>query len=358
MANVTLPAFLRQPEFQGIVSSFPIEKNYIGSSFFPQQSVASDEMLIRIEVPENPIAPFVTLDQEAPRDQEELITEMRQSLAYIRFKKVWQESQLRIFGVPEGLGIIGDMQTEARNKILRSIARLRQAVDSRLEWLAMQALTGTITYNDERIKFSLNFPGVYTGGSTSFVRWNNTATAKPAADLGRWIEEMGVQVGADPSRLLASRRVWRAMAAVDDVKNLFSLWRGGGTQGATVPGSGQPGNARTGGFRGPLDNMINDWFGVERIAYDNKITARTWDANGNPGIAYQNLISDKHLFILPDGPVGYMATSPNPIDFGGTGLYSWTQNHQDPWIVETGVGINAFPNMIYPEKIGYIQVLD
>ncbi len=346
MANVVLPAFLQQPQLQGLVDSYPIDQNFIGSRWFPFADVASDELLLNINVPEKPIAPFVTLDSEAPRDQEEILAQMRTSLAYIRFKKVFNESDLRIFGLRDGVQdnptLVGQMQSEARAKILRHVARLNDAVQARLEWLAISALRGQITYDDTRIKFSVSFPGVYTGGTTSFTKWDQT-NANPIRDINRWIEEMAVVTGEDPAVIVAGRKVWRIMAESTALQNLFTTWRGGGT--ATDMGPAL------------LSSMFNDYFNLERVTYDARITSRTYSATGVPAVSRDRILDEKYIMILPAGPAGRMATSPNPIDFGGTGLYSWTQQHQDPWITEIGVGINAFPEFIWPERVAYIQVL-
>ena len=346
MPGVVLPAFLQQPQLQGLVRSYPIDTNYIGSRWFPFEDVASDELVLNIEVPENVMAPFVTLDGEAPRDQEELITQMRTSLAYIRFKKVFLESDLRIFGLREGAQdnptLITQMQSQARAKILRAIARLRQAVETRLEWLAISAMTGSITYDDQRVKFAINFPGIYTGGGTAFTKWDQN-NADPITDINRWVEEMGLFTGEDPGVIVAGRKVWRTMSETGELQNLFTTWRGGGSPSAMGPGL--------------LNTMFNDWFNLERITYDAKITQRTYNAGGVAALTRSRILSEKHILILPSSQLGTMATSPNPIDFGNTGMYSWTQNHQDPWIVETGVGINAFPNFVWPERAAYIQVL-
>lgn len=346
MPLTTIPAFLQQPQLQGLIDGYPIDSNYIGSRWFPLSDVAADELVLNINVKEIPIAPFVTLDSEAPRDQEELITQMRTSLAYIRFKKVFNESDLRIFGLRDSSQdnptLVGQMQSEAQAKILRHVARLRDAVDARLEWLALSALRGNITYNDERIKFSVTFPGIYTGGSTSFIKWDQ-ASSNPVKDINRWIEEMAATTGEDAAVMVASRHVYRVMAENGELQKLFTQFNGGGT--ATDMGPGL------------LGSMLNAWFNLERVTYDARITSRSYSATGVPSVSRDRLLDDKYILLLPASAAGRMATSPNPIDFAGTGLYSWTQSHQDPWVLETGVGINAFPELIWPERVGYIQVL-
>lgn|SRR5574337_149702 len=340
-----LPAFLQQPQLQGLVSSYPIDTNYIGSRWFPSADVASDEVLLNIEVPENPIAPFVTIDGTAPRDQEELITQIRASVAYIRFKKVFKESELRIFGLRDGNmpTLVGQMQAEAQAKILRHIARLRAAVDSRMEWMAINALTGAITYDDQRVKFSVNFPGIYTGGSTSFTKWDQ-AGADPISDVERWMEEMALVTGEQPSVIVGSRTVFRKMAGVTKFQTLATLFARAGNAATTITG-------------GMVKGLLADYLGLEVVPYDARITDRSYDASGVPSISKSNILDAKHILLLPASAVGTMQTSPNPIDFGATGLYSWTEQEQDPWIVSTGVGINAFPEMRWPERVGYIQVL-
>ena len=341
---IALPAFLQQPQLQGLVTSYPINTNYIGSRWFPEQPVASDELLINIEVPEAPIAPFITIDQEAPRDQREILTQMRTTLAYIRFKAVFQESELRIFGLRDSdnnNGLIGQMQSEAQAKILRHIARLRQAVDARLEWMRMNALTGQIAYDDQRIKFAVNFPGIYTGGGTAFTKWDQ-AGANPLADISRWQEEMSDVTGENFEVVLGSPKIFRQLANVTNFQEL-ALFRAGGTATQITPTIARA--------------LLTDFTGLEFVDYAAKISSRSYDSAGVPAVVRQDILNPKYIVLLPKGPVGNLATSPNPIDFGGTGVYSWTQNHQDPWVIETGVGINAFPDMKWPEKIGYIQVL-
>jgi len=339
-----LPAFLQQPQFQGLVQSYPLNTGYIGGRWFPQVPVASDELLLNIEIPERPIAPFVTIDQEAPRDQEELLTQMRTNLAYIRFKKVFKESELRIFGLRTddgGPSLITQMQSEARAKILRHVARIREAVDARVEWLALSAMTGSIVYDDQRIKMSLTYPGIYTGGATSFTKWDQNG-ADPLADIARWLEEMSDTTGEEPAVMIGSRKVFRQLAQVANWQEL-ALFRAGGT-----PTTITPSIAR---------QLLTDFTGLEYVPYDTQLTTRSYNASGVASVSRQKILNEKYIMLVPGGPLGSMATSPNPIDFGGTGLYSWTQQFQDPWTVETGVGINAFPELIWPERCAYIKVL-
>jgi hypothetical protein len=209
--------------------------------------------------------------------------------------------------------------------------------------MAINAMTGSISYDDQRVKFAVNFPGVYTGGSTGFTKWDQ-AGADPIADIQRWVEEMAMVTGEEPSVIIGSRSIFRQMAAVTKFQNLAVLFARAGSTATTITSN-------------MVQELFSAYLNLTIIPYDARLTARSYDASGVPSIAKSNILSAKHILFAPASALGTMATSPNPIDFGGTGLYSWTEQEQDPWIVSVGVGINAFPEFKWPERTGYIQVL-
>ena len=188
----------------------------------------------------------------------------------------------------------------------------------------------------------MNFPGIYTGGSTSFTKWDQT-TADPIADIERWFEEMSNTTGEQPGVLIAGRKVFRLLAGATKFQSLAALFRGGTTD-TTVTSN-------------IVKGLFSQFLGLEIIPYDALLTTRSYSAAGVPSVVRSRILDEKHIILAPSSALGVMATSPNPIDFATTGLYSWTKQESDPWVVENGVGINAFPDFKWPERCGYIQVL-
>jgi hypothetical protein len=54
--------------------------------------------------------------------------------------------------------------------------------------------------------------------------------------------------------------------------------------------------------------------------------------------------------ILADG-VGDMATVAHPLANYTYGYYTWQETKNDPYVLEVGVGLDAFPRIIHPEAL-------
>ena len=337
-----VPSFLRQPQVLGLVRGIPLDERYLGQRWLPFSDVASDEFICNIETTENPMAPFVSVDAESPRLGEgELIQQVRQSVAFIRYKLSLKESDLRIFEDIAGsaLSVVGQMAAERRATIERSIMRISRAVDARVEWLRMQALQGSIAYEDPQVKFSITFPNTYT--PTPANLWSDTTLGDPVKDIGDWIYYVGQNGGIEPAVMVMSRRVLWAMGQNTKIQNLWTTLRGSGAA-ATLT-------------ENLVKMLLKQIFDIEIVTYDAKYTTRTISAT--PTRTVSRFLADNVVLLLPNRPLGSVATSPAPPDFSHTGKYSWTKEEIDPWVVEVGAGINCFPKVDYPMLICHATVL-
>jgi hypothetical protein len=323
---------MREPALTGLVRIAPINRNYLFPRLFPFEDTSTDEFLTWVELDENPLAPFVSVDGETPKMSGDIYSRLSASVAYIRYKRVFKSSDLRIFDeiARSQNSEIARMQFERRQQILKAVNKLNQAVDARLEWLAINALRGSITVDDGGVKISVKYPGPFIGTNqrVASTYWDQS-TAKPITDLLKWIEEVGDHCGEDPKVMVCSRRVLREIADLTEVQNLWVTGQFGAAQTSLPPQF--------------VIQSIKMTGLTEVIVYDAKYTTRTYNTStGKVTRKTYRFLPNNLVLLLPQGAVGSMKTAPGP-DGLRTGKFTWNKETIDPWTVETGVGIYAFP---------------
>lgn len=331
-----VPEFLKAKQVLPLVNLVSVPRGYILDRWLPFQDTPTDEVLFHQAFDENPMAPFVAVDAEIPRDQNELLQQVAAEVAYIRVKHEFKESDFRWFqeGEGQGTGTIARLQADARRRMGEKVVDLRSMVDARLEWLRANALQGSIAYSSADVNFTLSF-GVPTGNQITATPLWNVASADVVGDLNDAVKQVEDVSGVTPTNLLISRQ-----RALDLTKNdgLRAMWReifgsGGGTAFTLA--------------NGMVQEIIRNFMGVNMIVYNARTTSRTYTgADGTTISINQNkLLADNKALLLPDGAVGSTLTSPVPPNLGnGTGLYAWDYTAEKlPYVHEVGIGINAMP---------------
>lgn len=336
---ITIPSFLTNPQITGIVRTTDLPANYVMQRWFPLQEVPFDEFESLIALDQSELAPFVAVDAETPTMPDDIMSSYKWQVAYIRFKKRFRESDLRVFWEPG----VGDPNTlaaasaaAAEAKVRRYVDALSQSIDARLEWMGTQAIGGSLAYNDTHVQYTVTFDGAYIGATkrkAPSTLWNQSSPTI-ITDLSNWIEGIAEETNIDRWVMLAPRRVLGVMARDSGVRQ---MWQSSANNAAAqAPGSLNPVST------GQLSVSMEPLGITEIIQYDTRYSTQS----GAPSSRTRTLtrfLANTDIFLLPaDEPLGRMATAPAQANNWRSGKFAWSLETQDPWTVETGAGIYSF----------------
>jgi hypothetical protein len=335
MPTNTLPAFMRNPQITGIVRSEDLPANYLWDRWFPSDPVTADEFESLVILDELHLAPFVAIDTETPTVPDDIIGAQKWQVAYIRHKKVFRESELRVFYEP-GLGdpntlAAANAEAEER-KIRRYMALLSQGVDGRKEWMFAEAMAGSIAYNDTHVQYTVNYDGAYNGTTNRkapTTLWN-AASPTIIADLSNWVEELSDEAGIDDWALVTTPKVLGVMARDSGVREMWAS--AVANPASTAPGSLDP-------IGQTMVAAALSLLGItEIIRYKAKYSTRV-EAAGTATRTKVRFINDNDLFLLPaNQALGRMASAPAKPNNHQSGKFGWSEETIDPWVVSTGAG--------------------
>lgn len=340
MPAAVIPNFLRNPRITGYVRSADVPTSYILNRWFPMDDVEADEFESLIVLDEVDLAPFVAIDAETPVMQDELSGIEKWAVAYIRYKKRFKESDLRIFwepGVNDPNSLTAQSARASERKILRFVDKLSLSIDARIEWLLANAINGSIAYNDGLAKYTVNYDGNWIGSKRKVptVKWDQ-ASPTPVADISNWVQLVGDATGHDNWAMLTSRKVLGNMARATDIRELWQI------------SERNPASPTIDSLNPIQSRQIAGALGIvgidEVIRYDAEYTTRTY-ASGSGTRTRNRMINQNYIFLLPIGkPLGRFATAPAMPNNFQTGKFAWSKRMEDPWVVEVGAGLYGWPD--------------
>lgn len=251
------------------------------------------------------------------------------------------------------LNFVGRSISDFQAKVARHDALRKRKLDNRIEWLNTQALeTGGISYNDGKIKFTVNYgrPADQHNIVPPGGLWNLT-TADPIGDLLAAQELCFNRYGVKPSRGILSRRI---------VNNMWKSERFLAAMGVPVVGGtlNVPLDPNYLGLAGYTPEaalaVVERATGITFTIYDGVYRTR---AIGSQTFVNTRFISDDKVILMPseedlgeinDTEIGFAKTltAPHPEGMWTSGFYEWEDEKKDPWLHVRGSGIKAFP--VYP----------
>lgn len=237
---------------------------------------------------------------------------------------------------------------EFRDKIARDDALRRRKLDNRIEWLITQALeTNTIAYNDGKIKFLVQYgrPAAQTNQAPGGGTWDLT-TSDPIGDIMAIQEYMYNLYGVRMTRAITSRRVLNSIMNSDRFAARMTGMVVGGTPNTPI----DPNYIVDGWGPTMAQQILERQTGVSFTEYDSVYRTRPI---GSTTVTNNRFLSDNKIFFLPDpGDVedlddmigfGRTLTSPHPEGNWQPGFYEWEVETRDPWGMDRGAGVKAFP---------------
>lgn len=346
---LAIPTFLTRKQITAQVRTMDLPADFIFNRWFPIQGVDSDEFESLVTLDQMQLAPFVNIDAETPVMPDDITGSYMWSVAYIRFKKRFKESDLRIFhepGVTDPNTLTAATARAREAKIRRYVDALSTSIDARLEWMFANAIAGSIAYNDMHVAYTLTYDGAFIGSNrfTPAITWENT-NAVPVTNLSNWVEQLSDEANHDRWIMVASRNVLGAMARSSEVRQAWAV--NVSNPAATAPPSLNP--IGMAGVQANSTSTAQILEGLRLIGIDGVISYNTRYSTDATGSAFNvsrprfRFTDSRDIFLLPAGMVlGRMATAPAAPNDYRTGKFGWSESRQDPWVVEVGAGMYSF----------------
>jgi hypothetical protein len=309
----------------------------IGGKYLPTKVSPTEEITWDIVKAVSPIASFKAVDGETELAGKNAYDRGYADVVNMGRKHRYNASDLRkikeagmlpvVDGAVSSIALIG---AQAKAKVRAGLEEDKLAIDNRLEWMQVNALLGKISYTG-KIKFSVDF-GIKDGqsGVVPSILWSTIATAKPLADLQGWQQTVLDNTGILLDTVIMSRK------ALNYIKDSTLL-------------------ATTMQYTNPLQSVeqarriIEDNTGLTIEIYD---TTYTSDNGGTTTrfLAANTIIMLPSASVLPEG-VGKTMMVGHPLANYTPGMYVWEETKKDPYGLEVGVGLDAFPVITHPEAL-------
>lgn len=249
-------------------------------------------------------------------------------------------------------------------RVARHDALRRRKLDNRIEWLIMTGLSaGSITYNDNKIKFTVNYgrPAGQHNQAPAGGNWNLT-TCDPIGDILAMNQTMFDTYGVRMDRGIISTRILNSFWKSSRFLASVGVPVVGGTPSVPL----DPNYLGLAGYnpQGALAT-VEAATGVKFTVYNGIYRTR---AIGSQTYANNRFTPDDQVIFYPsanqlqdidDTDIGFAKTltSPHPEGNWQSGYYEWEDSTKDPWMQVRGTGIKAFPIFPYMELTYTMDVL-
>lgn len=330
----------------GVVTEKLPSDSYLYPTLAPFKDVATENAIIDIlQETGAEIAPYRSQDAEAElggwgtRDQA-LITVMdiarKRRLNASDLRMVREAGELPV--VDNSPSLVAQQGAAAARKIREAQERNKIDVDTRLEWSAISAIQGTVTYSD-KVVFTVDF-GVPAGqvNETPTTDWDDE-DATIIQDIIDWKETVYEASGIYPTRLVISHYALLQASKNNTFINTYK------EVGKFVYGAAKV-----------REIIMQEAELNEVIVYDANYISESQAAGGAITRSQNRFLAKEKILLLPpqniDGqPLMEMLTCPHYHNNWGTGFYSWMTEKEDPVSVEVGAGIMAFPVLYLPKAV-------
>jgi hypothetical protein len=369
MAYTPQDRLVRKEVALGILREFEPPQDHIGLSLFaPLESVESDDVIFSYTRGLTAgLAPARAEDAESElAGKDESFGSGRASIIDWAIKDHFDPSDIQRyrealviggFAGAENLQLTVSRATEEmQTKFSRASARRRRVLDNRLEWLIMTAMDlGIITYNDGKILFTCDYgrPALqqdFLPPSAGNLYWDNTSS-DPIEDILITKQDAMDRYGVNLDRVLMSKVAYRSLRKNVKFQNgltaAYPLYQ--------VAGWGDKAAA----------DFIMSQTEMTLILYDSVYRTRALGSNTTVNTRFTR--SNVAIFLPSTADVdslddaigfGKTLTSPHPEGNWTSGYYEWERDTgPDPWGVDFGTGIKAFPVLPHLDLTYVMKVL-
>lgn len=247
-------------------------------------------------------------------------------------------------------------------KLAQDDATRSRRLYNRMEWLIQQAVwTNNITYNDGRIKFSVDYgrPVGQTSMTPASGLWDAGTDHDPINDLlalnQTFYDTYGIKLGRAYCSQKIVNTVWKAA-------KFIPLTGMGGNPAETRV---DPNYLTPGWGPDAALAILERVTGIKFTVYDSVYRTRNFGSQTVVNTRFSP--QDKILFLPGDGElaeidetdVGFAKTltAPHPEGNWESGFYEWEDTTKDPWMHVRGSGVKAFPVFPYMQYTATMKVL-
>jgi len=309
----------------------------IGLDFLPFYDSATEETMWDIIRATNPLAKFRAVDGEAELVGRQAFDRAYADVVSIARKERFNMSDLRkireagMLPVVDGkVSITSQLGAEAKRKVRQALERCKTAIDSRLEWMQINALLGKITYSGD-VKFDVDYGLVATQkGLTPTTDWSTVATSTPLDDIMGWQKVVEDNCGIRPDVVIMSSQALQYIAQSAQMRDTLKY-----TSPVFSPNKTQ--------------SYVESELGISIILYNTRYTDEEGTTTSRM-LAEDKIIMLPSKELLPDG-IGDTARVGHALANYTPGYYTWTEEKKDPYAMFAGVGLDAFPRIIHPEVL-------
>jgi major capsid protein E len=305
----------------------------IGLQFFPWENSATEEITWDIVKAASPLANFKSMDGESEIRGKRAFAQGYASVVCLSQKERFNASDLRklreagMLPVVDGVASMAAQQGQAvKKKITKSLTEMKIAIDNRVEWMQINALLGKIEY-DGKVSFDVDFaiPGDQTGLVPDDL-WSDAANSTPIADIQGWKQSVRDEQGLELDTIIMSSKSLHYIALNEELRTTMQ-------------------------YTNPLfsdektKQLVENEVGVSIMIYDAKYT----DEQGDNLTRF--LPEAQIIMIASKSKVGVTFRIGHAHANYVPGHYTWQETKTDPYGLEVGVGLDAFPAVQSPETL-------
>ena len=214
MAGYGELTILQHRVLTALVQKFPVPQ-FLGRSLFREVPIASNLGEWDVLKRSRAMAEFVVPDSEAKVVSRMGIEQMQATVASIKEKKQLSGSTMAWLRQP-GTEHLAFAEQSIRNEL----EDLNTRLEYRKEWAQWQALTGTLTVNQDDVKFSINYGLDASHTPTAPTAWS-VATADIVGDITAWKQTVAQDSGEMPNRAYLTTTVAEYLMKNDKIRDLM-----------------------------------------------------------------------------------------------------------------------------------------
>lgn len=360
MPQLDQDRLVRKEVALGQVREIPTPRNFIQNQLAPMQAVQSDDVIFSYIAPDTEgLAPARAEDAESEMAaKDDTAGYGRASIIDWAIKDHYTASDVtryrefnRLAELAGGGSFpltITNMTEDWQRQLARDLQRRRGKLDYRLEQLATAgAFEGVIVYDDGKVKFTVDYgrPANQQDEAPANGVWS-AAVSDPIDDIEQMNDFMDTTHGLRLTRAFASRKALRSLVKSD------KFIARAGLAAANITSTGDLKYVNPGFGVDAAIAIVEAATGVQFQLYEGMYRERAIGSTTWNWTRFAN--ENKVLFLPSQGAVdqvsdlgfGKMLTSPHPEGNWQAGYYEWERSTVDPWGMDRGNGIKAFP--VYP----------
>lgn len=355
----------KPPQFLGFIREVPIPNTFAGQTWLPNRNVFDLDFEYILGANEQPVmAHVVAFDSEAPIAGRPAAGErVRGQLPKLsRKSRIGEKTILQFLSPRTGVPDVD----EAIRTVYRDAARLVDAIQSRLEWLKLQALSeDTVVYNEMGVQWEFDYGYnddyqlVFSAGATvdgdgtdvsgqgyglQWSEWNSTS-CNPVKDLQTICQKIQSETGVRPARFVTSMKT---VGYLQLNKTLRLMVRGSTAPDAIL-----------------TETELRTIFELYNVPFPTTYDVTVNQENADGSTTQVRTMAENKSFLLPPEQVGETLLGPTaestvvlgtPFATAAPGIWGSVYATDEPPAQWTKVAATGFPTIPLANRIAQMQL--